>query len=304
MKIVYYKQGKSQIGTPISCALGFFDGVHLGHRYLINECIRAARENGTRSAVFTFRSENSALKSGAPRLYTTEEKLALIESLGVDYAIVADFPSLSSLSPEDFVKKVLVDDLDTQTALSGVSFRFGNRASGDKDLLRSLLEEHGRSAITVRDVEYDQKTVSSTAIREALSLGKAEYAAALLGSPYFKRGEVKRGLGIGRLHGFPTVNTELSADIPLLGGVYETEIMLDGEVYPAITNVGVCPTFGERERHAETMIIDFSGDLYGKTVDVRFLRYLRPEIRYSSADELALQIKKDVEAIKNGRKLD
>ena len=86
--------------------------------------------------------------------------------------------------------------------------------------------------------------------------------------------------------------------------MYETELVLDGISYPAITNVGVCPTFGERERHAETMIIDFSGDLYGKTVDIRFLRYMRPETRYSSADELAVQIKKDVEAIKNGRKLD
>jgi riboflavin kinase/FMN adenylyltransferase len=272
--------------------------VHLGHRHLIRECVKEAALSGTASAIFTFFSENRGLKGGVPRLYTTEEKLSIIEEMGVDYAIVADFSSLSDLSAEDFVKSVLIDDLNTVTALSGEEFRFGSKRAGDPSLLSRLLESYGRRAITVNNVKYGGKTVSSTEIRAALSDGRTEYAAKLLCSPYFKRGEVKRGLGIGHLHGFPTINTELSPDSPLKSGVYHTEVLVDGATYGALTNVGVCPTFGEREKHAETMLIGFSGDLYGKTVDVRFLRYLREETRYSSAEELAEQIKKDMEAIK------
>lgn len=296
MKTVYYKPNTRPVCDSLTCALGFFDGVHLGHRHLIAECVRIAGETGTASAVFTFSSEGGLLKGGVPRLYTTEEKLSIIESLGVDYAIVADFSSLSGYSPEAFVKDILVGDLNTVTAISGEGFRFGAGARGDAGLLSSLFSSLGRRALTVRDVRYMDKTVSSTAIREALSEGRTEYAGELLASPYFKRGEVRRGLGLGHLHGFPTVNTDISPDNPLLGGVYLTELAVDGATYKALTNVGTCPTFGERERHAETMIMDFSGDLYGHTVDIRFLKYLRPETHYSSAAELAEQIKKDMEA--------
>lgn len=298
MKKIYYTSANTPCAEPISCALGFFDGVHLGHRHLIEECVKEAKELGICSAVFTFISENDRLKGGTPRLYSTDEKLSLIEELGVDYAIIADFSSLSGLSPADFVKKVLVNDLNTEIAFSGEGFRFGARAEGDAERLSALLSSFGKRAVRVDDLKYEGKTVSSTLIREALAEGRVEYANLLLGSAYFKRGEVKHGLGVGRLHGFPTVNTELSPDNPLRAGVYETEITVDGQSYRALTNVGVCPTFGEREKHAETMIIDFSGDLYGKTVDIRFLKYLRPETRYSSADELARRIKMDLEAIK------
>lgn len=298
MKIIHYEPGSAYQNGPICCALGFFDGVHKGHRRLIEECIRRAKESGINSGVFTFYSESSALKGGVPRLYTTEEKLSLIEECGIDYAIVADFSSVKDMSAEDFVKGVLIDSLHCVGAFSGEGFRFGANASGDARLLAELFTSRGLSAVTVKDVEYDGRAVSSTVIREALSEGRVEYARELLSSPYFKRGEVRRGLGLGHLHGFPTVNTELSRDNPLKSGVYLSELFVDGKTYRALTNVGTCPTFGERERHAETMIMNFSGDLYGKTVDVRFLKYLRPECRYSSAEELAEQIKKDLEATK------
>ena len=272
--------------------------MHLGHRHLIEECIKEAKKTKTASAVFTFSSEEKNLKGGVPRLYTTEEKLSLLESLGLDLVIVADFSEVCTLSPESFVKDVLIRDLGVITALSGEGFRFGTRASGDARILSRLMESSGRHAVTVKDVAIDGKNVSSTAIREALAEGRVKYANTLLSSPYFKRNVVQRGLGLGHLHGFPTVNTDLSSENPLKSGVYITELSVDEKSYISLTNVGVCPTFGERERHAETMIMDFSGDLYGKTVNIKFLDYLRDEVRYSSAEELGNQIKIDMEAIR------
>ena len=169
MKTIYYKPGVSPTDMPITCALGFFDGVHLGHRHLIEECIKEAKKTKTASAVFTFSSEEKNLKGGVPRLYTTEEKLSLLESLGLDLVIVADFSSVCTFSPETFVNDVLIRDLGVITALSGEGFRFGTCASGDAEALSELLANAGKRSITVKDVAIDGKNVSSTAIREALA---------------------------------------------------------------------------------------------------------------------------------------
>ncbi|MBQ7363089.1 MAG: riboflavin biosynthesis protein RibF [Clostridia bacterium] len=302
MRVTEYKLGNSVRCDGSHCdsaavCLGFFDGVHLGHRALVEECVRYAIEHGLVPTVFTFPSECASLKGGAPRIYPTEEKLALLSSLGVEHTVLADFESVSGLSPREFVKQVLLRDVGAATAHSGFSFRFGRGASGDFSMLSALMAEYGRACFAVGDVTLLDATVSSTRIREALASGDISLARKLLGEPYFISGQVIHGDGRGHLFGYPTVNTALSDHGLLPSGVYKTELDIDGVTYSALTNVGTCPTFGERERHAETLILGYSGDLYGRVLKIRFLEFLRQEKKFESTEELLKTIEKDIKGI-------
>ena len=294
-KIITIEYGSSDVSVcpPSVIGLGLFDGVHLGHRALISEVVRLAEELSLTPAIFTFHSNSRGLKSGMERIYSDREKLRLFEELGIKLVYTADFSSLAGQSPEEFVENVLVKDLRCVTAVSGFNFRFGNRAAGDAAALSHLMEAAGGRAVIIDDERLGGETVSSTRIRAALAEGNAEEAADLLGSPYLVSGEVKHGRGLGQSWGFPTVNTEVRSDIPLKSGVYATRVAADGKIYTGVSNLGVCPSFGERELHLETMILDFNGNLYGKTVDVYFISYIRGEKSFSSPEELLERIKKD-----------
>ena len=299
MQVSEYKYGEYHgDGKRRAVCLGFFDGVHIGHRALIRECVSYAKKNGLIPTVFTFPSECDRLKGGAPRIYSTGEKLGIIAALGVEHAVLADFDSLAELSPENFVNKVLIEDLGAASAHSGTSFRFGKGASGNAETLSLLMEKRGLHAFTARDVLFSGEAVSSTRIRDALARGDAALAGLLLGEPYFTEGTVIPGDGRGHLFGIPTVNTKLPHERLLMGGVYRTETEISGERYSSLTNVGTCPTFGERERHAETLILDFSRDIYGERVKIRYLEYLRGERKFESADELISTIKNDIKRVK------
>ena len=304
METLYYKLGDNPSlsqANKICYALGFFDGVHVGHRELISECISCARRKGMRPAVFTFSSESGSIKTDTPRLYSTESKLRILESLGVELAVVCDFVSVKDLSPADFVDRVLIDALGCGCALFGDNFRFGRRAEGDAQMLFSLLEERGLSGIRLPlKSSVDGKVISASEIRSMLSIGDIQGANDYLGSPYFVSGEVEHGLGKGRLFGFPTVNTPLPTNTPLCRGVYKTEVKIGERAYTGLTNVGVCPTVGDREVHAETTIIGYDGDLYGQRVDICFLEFIREERRFSSVDDLKAQIQKDYDYVTKG----
>ena len=297
MKVINYRYGDGQKhGLPkLALALGFFDGVHLGHRELIRRAAARARELSLPLGVFTFPSETPSLKASKSRLYSTEEKLMLLEGLGADYVIVADFDSMSGLEPADFVTRVLVSDLNCRLAVLGYNFRFGKGATGDAQLLAELLKASGGSYIIVEEQKYRGDTLSASAIRESLARGEVDRAAGMLGAPYHLMGRVEHGLGLGRTLGFPTVNTPLPEGSPLRSGVYVTAVPLCGKIYTALTNVGSCPTFGERTPHAETTLLDFSGDLYGEELRIYFLARLRGETVFSSAEELTEQIRQDKE---------
>jgi riboflavin kinase/FMN adenylyltransferase len=277
---------------PSAMALGLFDGVHIGHRALLSTAVKEARRSGIVPSVFTF-SENSEIKRGAARLYDDRAKLRLLRDAGIELVYIADFAAVSSLSPEDFVTRVLCKRLNCRIAVSGFNFRFGAGASGNADDLTRLCAASGIGAIIVDEEQVDGVTVSTTLIRRLLSEGKVSRAATLLGRPYFLSGTVLHGRGQGAGWGFPTVNTPLREDIPLLYGVYSSAVCLGDKLYPALTNVGVCPSFGAREPHAETLILGFEGNLYGKEVDVHLIEYIRDERIFSSAEELREQIEKD-----------
>lgn len=298
MKTVYYpRDGVS--GLPHAAyALGFFDGVHIGHAHLVGECVARAREEGLVPAVFTFVSESDGLKRGSPRLTSTEEKLALLEGLGVELAVVADFSAVSGLSAREFATELLVDKLGCRAALVGEGFRFGRGAEGNAELLASLFSECKLPCRIVRDLCLDGLPVSSTRIREAMSRGDMRTARLLLGRAPSVSGVVTHGNGMGNKMGIPTVNIAINANNPLQNGVYAARVRLGEESFSGITNVGTCPTFGERARHTETLIFDFAEDAYGSSVTVELLEFLRSERCFSGADELVRQIDEDIRRAK------
>ena len=293
IKVIEYERGAMSSAPGAVIGLGLFDGVHLGHRALIREVVRLASELSLTPAIFTFSSRSSELKAGVQRIYSDKEKLGIFEELGIELVYSADFSSLSGLSHEVFVKEVLVGELGCSASVAGFNFRFGKGAVGNAELLTRLMQSEGGRAAIIEDERVDGESVSSSRRRAVLGAGGVAEAAELLGSPFFISGEVRHGRGDGKAWGFPTVNTDVRADIPLRRGVYATAVRVGDEVYCGVTNLGTCPSFGERELHAETMLLDFDGDLYGRRVDIYFLDRLRDERGFSSPEELKKQIELD-----------
>ena len=285
-------------------ALGFFDGVHIAHRDLLEEGRRIADKMGIPLGVFTFPSENR-LKVGAKRLYSTEERLRLLEQAGIDFTVLVDFSAVSSLSPEDFVKEVLVKRLKCRVAVIGFNFRFGRGASGNAEILCNLMKECDGECSVREELKIDGETVCTTLIRELLADGNIEKANTLLKAPYRISGKIESGNGVGKGLGFPTINTGLNDwRVELRRGVYRTAVKIDGKIYPSITNVGTCPTFGERGVHLETYILNFDKNVYGKDTETFFLEFIRDEMQFKSEKELKMQINIDINTViqKNGDK--
>jgi len=279
-------------------AIGFFDGVHLGHSEVIKTAVRLAGQRGQRAAVLTF-DPHPRVVLGKDAYHTTltplERKLERFAELGIEVAYVVSFDiGFSQVSAEQFVKRLLAP-LRVRSVVVGFDFRFGHRGQGDPSLLR----EYAGGAIDVRVIEpvyLDGMKVSSTRIRDLLAQGDCEQAALLLGRPYEVAGTVIHGQARGRLIGFPTAN--LSAEeryVVPRHGVYAITAVRGAETYGGVINVGVRPTVDEPggETKLEAHLFDFDGDLYGSRLTVRFHKYIRPERKFASLDELAAQIKQD-----------
>lgn len=271
-------------------ALGYFDGVHIGHRELISLLVREAKAEGLKSYILTFEDNLAKTKKTQSVIYNTKEKLRIFESLGVDGVIVADFSSISGLSPESFVYDVLIDSLGVELAISGYNFRFGKFAAADSSRLIELMEDKGKRSLVLSERRVDGKPLSATVIRELIGEKRLDEANKMLGIPYYVEGTVERGLGLGTGFGFPTVNIPIRETSPLASGVYRTAVKIGDRLYTGVTNVGSCPTVKEREIHTETLIADFDGNLYGQNIRIYFLGYLREERLFDSVDELRDQI--------------
>lgn len=301
MEIYNYAPGKKALSSSV-IALGLFDGMHIGHRRLLESARRIAEKRGLNFAVFTFENEGE-IKGDS--LYTTEQKLSLLKETGVSAVVLANFADVSHISAEDFVKNSLLSDMDCRVAVAGRDFRFGRGARGDTSLLSDMLARAGAEFIAEDEHSINGEKISTGKIKSLVTEGKVGKARELLSVPYFITSPAEHGTGVGRHLGFPTVNSSFKSGItPLKRGVYRTAAEISGQLYHAITNVGTCPTFTERPLHAETHIIGYSGDLYGKCIRIFFLGYLRDEIKFNSREELILQIKVDKDrAIKENGEL-
>lgn len=281
-------------------ALGLFDGVHLGHRAVINAAL-AQRGNGLSPAIFTFEPDCVLRKSGGSSgfIYTkTEKEILLLEEIGVDDIISPPFGELCGHSGEEFAEEILSRQLRAALVCCGDDFRFGKNAACGAQELISFGKRFGFEVEVVGAVEYGGSTVSSSRIRELLFSGDIASANSLLGSAYFINAEVTDGNHIGRTIDFPTINQDFAEGqlVPRYG-VYRTFTNVGGRVLPSVTNIGVKPTVeGVRRPLAETHIIGYSGDLYGKNVDVSFESFIRPETKFGSLDELKAQISADIAA--------
>ncbi len=283
---------------PSAVALGLFDGVHLGHRRVLEAALQQ-KQNGLVPCAFTFRQETVTVKHGAAvsYIYPTEQKLHILkEECGMERILCPPFPAIRDMDGEEFVRRILLDYFHASLVCCGRDFRFGHRASCGTAELLAFGRQYGFAAEILDDVCEGGVTISSTQIRGLLEAGETARANALLGAPYTLMQEVVRGAQLGRTIGFPTIN-QVFAEGQLVPcyGVYATTTLADGKWYPSVTNVGMKPTVNYEGRPlAETHILDFKGDLYGRTLEVRFHRFIRPEQRFGSVEELQAQLCKDM----------
>jgi riboflavin kinase/FMN adenylyltransferase len=283
-------------------ALGNFDGVHLGHQAVLRRAVEEGRRRGARVVAATFDPHPRAILGPRvqPKLLTTLElrREALLRYGADEVRVIRFDQELSKKSPEEFVRDVLVGEIGAEAVVVGENFRFGHRAAGDVAELERLMRSHGAEvfAVAVED-EAGKGGISSTRIRELVAQGEVGLAASLLGRPYVLRGQVAVGDRRGRILGFPTANVvpDQAVVIPARG-VYAGFVRVGKALYPACTNVGLAPTFQRGESRVEAYLIDFEGDLYGRVVDVSFVRRIRSEKKFSGVEELKEQIARDVEA--------
>ena len=285
-------------GTAVT--IGFFDGVHLGHRALLADTVDVAREKGLTSVAITFdRHPREILTPGSePRLLTTtERKATLIEGTGVEHLIVLEFTAeYAKVTAEDFVQQVLVEGLRAKHTVVGANFTFGHRALGNVDVLTQLGRKHGFTVEGLGLVRLDGKIVSSSSVREAVAGGELDWPEEALGRRYAVDGEVVTGAGRGTGLGFPTANLRTWPRLLLPGqGIYAGRALLDGKAYVAAIDVGTNPTFGVEPLHVESYLLDFDGDLVGAHMDVEFWARLRDEVAYDTPEALSAQIAEDVE---------
>ena len=282
---------------------GFFDGVHCGHRLVAERLVSEAKSRGDGSLVVTFWPHPRAvLQDGARelRLLTTlDEKKALLQGLGVDRIEVLDFTRpFAALTAEQYLRDILQARFGVTTLVMGYDNRLGSDHLTASSL-KSIAERYGMELIEVEALSASpDNPVSSTKIRNALTEGRVEEAAAMLGYHYELNGAVVAGNRLGRTIGFPTANLQLYEPLKLLpgNGVYAVEADVLGRTYRAMTNIGTRPTVGGSVRTIETHILDFDEDIYGLPLRVRFLRRIRDEVRFPSLEALRQQLTKDRDA--------
>ncbi|MDR3569758.1 MAG: bifunctional riboflavin kinase/FAD synthetase [Syntrophobacteraceae bacterium] len=278
--------------------IGNFDGVHKGHQALFQKVSQWAQKLGGQSAVVTFDPHPIQVLSpeNAPRFITCHRlKMELIAACGIDATIVIPFDHIfARMSAREFVEIILVENIGAKAIVVGHDYRFGNSREGDIDFLRRLGSEYGFEVQTVSGIRIDDKMVSSTAIRQMIAGGQIMEANNLLGRLFEVSGEVITGQKRGITLGFPTANIRMPAMASPPTGVYAIEAEVEGKTYGGAANLGYNPTFGNTELSLEAHLFDFNGDLYGKTISIRFIDRLREEIRFSGPAELAAQIGRDV----------
>ena len=292
---------------PCAATIGSFDGVHRGHLAMLAELRAAAAAKGLPLMVVTFATHPRRLfdKESAPFLLTPScEKVKLLETAGVDICVLLDFDhAMAAMTAARFMEEILVERLGVQLLAVGYDHHFGKPAAGEGlEQYIAFGKEQGIEVFGTQPFVVDGMAVSSSAVRRALSAGDVAQAALLLGRNYSLAGTVVHGAGIGRVLGFPTANISPADDEQMLplDGVYETDVMIDGNAFKGVMNIGVKPTVNGTQRTNEVFIIDFEGDLYGKEIAVQFVRRLRGEQVFDNVNALRFQIEVDVARVKRG----
>ena len=297
----------AELPGPIFLAIGVFDGVHLGHRAVIEHALRAAETSGGTAAALTFDPHPAAILRPqlAPALLTsTRHKLRLLAQLGVRHALVVTFDAgFAATPPEEFICRLAESARPLRQICVGEDWAFGKGRKGDLALLRRLGAALGFDAIGLPAVAVDGTTVSSTVIRSAVEAGDLALAKRMIGRDFSVMGTVAEGKKLGRTLGFPTANLRPESEQLPPNGVYAVRVAIDGKSLDGIANIGIRPTVSPQatERVIEVHLFDFSGELYGCDLEVTFLRFVRPEQKFPSLDALRCQIASDVASVRTSR---
>jgi riboflavin kinase/FMN adenylyltransferase len=292
----------AELPGPLFLAIGVFDGVHLGHQAVISTSARHAKDAGGTPVVVTFDPHPAKVlrPDDAPHLLTaTQHKIALIRDLGVGHLLVLRFDrAFAGTSPEEFVRQLVTNSKPLQEICVGHEWSFGKGRAGNLGLLKQLGAAHSFNVIGVEAVKVNGEVVSSTAIRKAVAEGNLVKATQMLGREYTILGTVIPGEKLGRKLGFPTANLSAHSEQFPPNGVYVAEARLAGAVHRGVANLGYRPTVsaGQSERLLELHLFDLDQEIYGEEMEVRFLRYLRPEQKFADVEALKAQIARDVKS--------
>ena len=291
----------SQLPSPLFLAIGVFDGVHLGHQAVISTSAEHARAASGTPVVVTFdpHPEKILRPQKAPRLLTaTPHKVALIRALGVHHLLIIKFDkNFAATEPEDFVQELVLHSKPLREICVGHEWSFGRNRRGNLELLKKLGAHFDFNVVGIPPVSVNAEIVSSTIIRRAVEAGDLNKAATMLGREYTILGTVEQGDDLGKKIGFPTANLSAHSEQFPPNGVYFAKAKLDGTVYPGLVNLGYRPTMssGRSGRTLEVYLLDFHRDIYGKDLELRFIRYLRPEKKFENVEALVRQIERDVQ---------
>ena len=298
--IVLNKDTKLQYDTSV--ALGFFDGIHLGHRMLIETMKKRAKEKKLLSCVVTFDRHplTIAFPKYAPMLIlSNEEKVKILETMNIEQLVFLKFTEeMMNYEPTRFVEEILVGQLNIKHVVVGFNYNFGNKGEGSPQLLRQLGKEHGFEVEIVGEYQVERQTVSSSFIRNLISTGKVDAVEKYMGRKFSISGEVIEGKKIGRQYNFPTANIEVKGNqITPEPGVYYTHVIYKGKEYHALTNVGHNPTFANHPFRIESYIYDFSETIYGEKIKVIFYKRIRKEKKFNNINDLFKQVQHDIATI-------
>lgn len=296
---LFHGTDNAGIARPTVLTLGVFDGLHLGHQLIMKTVVERALLVGAVPTVITFEPHPRAVlhpESAPPLLQTFDQKIEALGVLGIEQTIIIHFDrEFAQIRAENFLRNVAVERLQAKEVYLGRGFAFGHEREGNIELLRRVSNSLGFFADEVPEVRLRGRRIGSTRIRELLSQGRVNLARRMLGRPYGVEGRVVHGAERGATIGYPTANLHPQNRVIPLNGVYVTAALIQGHWRQSVTNIGTRPTFEKgAEASVETFVINWTGDLYGDVVRIRFLHRLRDERKFTSVDELKAQIETDV----------
>ena len=301
MEILRVREKIYQKFSSPSVAIGNFDGVHLGHREILSRTVKSAHDRGKEAVVYTFDPHPRIVLNkvqDVPRINTEAEREQILEELGIDVLILAEFtPEYASQTPEQFVENTLVEGLGVRSLFVGENYRFGKGRSGTAVMLKKTGHELGFTVHVVPSVKVDEVVVSSSEIRKLLLSGEIRRANELLGRPFKIAGKVIHGHSRGKKLGFPTANIKPEPKLCPPDGVYAVYCILDDDkknLRPGVMNIGWNPTFKDRRVSYEAHIMDLDRDLYGQRIEMQIIDRIRAEMTFGNVEELKEQIRKDI----------
>ena len=285
-------------------SIGMFDGIHLGHQHLLNQVCKIAKENSCKSGIITFTDHPRKLFDPSldiSLITSVNQKKSFIENMGIDFVIPIDFTkSISELTFEQFITTI-IDSANLKGLVLGPDTAIGYKRQGTPDKLEKLGDELDYKVFNIDQLNFNNKRVSSSLLRQAISEGDMDLSTQYLGRNYSISGNVIKGKGIGNtVLGYPTANLDISSVETIIpaNGIYATKIKLDGREFIGATSIGYNPTFNNEEKSIESFIIDFNENLYGKDIEINFVKWIRTEESFDNTVELQKQMTDDINQIK------